>query len=187
MSDQFFEVLFRKLRIGKILSHIPKNSILCDVGCGTKGTLLFDVKDTIQKGYGFDNLVESREDDKISLKKHNLDYDPIPLEDSSMDVVTALAVLEHFENPLFVLKQMHRILKPGGILLLTTPTPVSKPVLEFLAYKVHLISKREIDEHKHYFNKEELVNTLQEAGFRKENIKHRIFEICFNNFIKAVK
>lgn len=187
MAEPFFESIFRKLRINKVLSQIPSGSIVCDVGCGSGGVLLKSLKNRISRGYGFDNLVDETELENIVLKKLNMDCEALPLHDSSVDVVTALAVLEHFENPLFILQQVFRILKPGGILLLTTPTPMAKPVLEFLAYKLHLISKREIDEHKHYFNREELMQIHIKAGFGREKISCRLFELGFNSFLKAEK
>lgn len=187
MAEPFFESIFRKLRIDKVLSRIPPNTIVCDVGCGSGCVLLKSIKDKISRGYGFDNLIEDRKFDNIDLKMLNMDIEVLPLEDSSVDVVTALAVLEHFENPLFILQQVFRILKPGGMLLLTTPTPMAKPVLEFLAYRLNLISKREIDEHKHYFNREELMEIHCRAGFQREKIFCRLFEMGFNSFVRAEK
>lgn len=187
MSEPFFESIFRKLRLCKVLPQIPNGSTVCDVGCGSGGFLLKSVQDRIIRGYGFDNLVENRESGNLIFTKLNLDREPLPLDDSSVDLATALAVLEHFENPLFILQEIHRILKPGGILLLTTPTPAAKPILEFLAYRLHLISKREIDEHKHYFNREELMDTHIRAGFHEDKISISLFEAGFNSFVRAEK
>ncbi|MCD4784837.1 MAG: class I SAM-dependent methyltransferase [Candidatus Eremiobacteraeota bacterium] len=187
MKEPFFEPIFRKLRIGKIIKYIPAGSIICDMGCGPVGEFLFGIKDHIKKGYGFDNLTNDSNNTNIILKKINIATDEIPLADSTVDVVTSLAVLEHLDNPLFMLKESYRILQPGGSLLLTTPAPVAKPILEFLAYRLHLISKREIDEHKHYFNREELRDIFIKAGFQDNNIKCSVFEFGFNNFVIAQK
>lgn len=187
MNEPFFEPIFRKLRFWKITSGIPDGSILCDVGCGPRGALLFTVKERISRGYGFDRRVEDKADGKITLKNLDMDRENIPLDDNSMDAVTSLAVLEHLDNPRHILGEIFRILKPGGTLLLTTPTPAAKPVLEFLAYRAGLVSRREIDEHKHYFNLEELRKILEETGFRPDNINCRIFQLGFNNFVKALK
>ena len=187
MKEPLFELIFRKLRIRRILNLVPPDSIVCDMGCGPVGEFLFGIRDHIKKGYGFDNLVQDCNEIKIVLQKMNIETDKTPLNDSTVDVVISLAVLEHLENPLLMLKESYRILKPGGRLLLTTPTPIAKPVLEFLAYKLHLVSRREIDEHKHYFNREELREILVNAGFQENKIKCSKFEFGFNHFICGEK
>jgi SAM-dependent methyltransferase len=58
--------------------------------------------------------------------KSNLnDLDPWPgLSDGSMDAVVFGEVFEHLLNhPVGLLKQIHRLLRPGGLLLMTTPNP----------------------------------------------------------------
>jgi ubiquinone/menaquinone biosynthesis C-methylase UbiE len=47
--------------------------------------------------------------------------DPIPIETGSMDFVIACHMLEHLPNPLKALKEIYRVLKPGGILYLSVP------------------------------------------------------------------
>ena len=187
MKEPFLEPVFRRLRFYKIEKLIPLNSVVCDLGCGPRGELLKHIQSRIEKGAGFDNLVEPFCGEKISLMPLNLDIESIPLKDESVDTVVSLAVLEHLENPLHLIKEAYRILKKGGSLLLTTPTPLAKPVLEFLAYRLCLISKREIDEHKYYFSKNELSDLLIKCGFSDNRIISRVFQLGFNNFIHAVK
>lgn len=43
------------------------------------------------------------------------------LADNAYDVVVSFQVIEHIENDALFLKEIHRVLKPGGIALLTTP------------------------------------------------------------------
>lgn len=45
----------------------------------------------------------------------------IPFPDASADLIVLTEVLEHLHSPLEALKEMHRVLKPGGRLVLTTP------------------------------------------------------------------
>ena len=45
----------------------------------------------------------------------------LPLRDESCDLVLALDVLEHFEDDAFVLREVARVLKPGGLLFATVP------------------------------------------------------------------
>ncbi len=46
---------------------------------------------------------------------------PIPLEDSCVDVVTAFQFIEHIHDRIGFIKDVYRVLKPGGTFLCTTP------------------------------------------------------------------
>jgi len=52
---------------------------------------------------------------------HNLNKFPYPFEDNSFDLVEAYHILEHLDKPFVVMKEMHRILKPGGKLRIKVP------------------------------------------------------------------
>ena len=45
----------------------------------------------------------------------------IPLEDMSVDAILCTEVFEHLKNPILAVKEFSRLLKPGGLLLLTAP------------------------------------------------------------------
>jgi len=45
----------------------------------------------------------------------------IPLPDASADVVTCIEIIEHLDDPEAFIREVKRILKPGGVLVLTTP------------------------------------------------------------------
>jgi SAM-dependent methyltransferase len=51
----------------------------------------------------------------------NLNHEPLPYADASFDVVTATEVIEHLEDFRQVVREIHRVLKPGGICILSTP------------------------------------------------------------------
>lgn len=52
---------------------------------------------------------------------HDLNVFPYPFSDNIYDEITAEHVLEHLEKPFLVMKEFHRILKPGGILHIRVP------------------------------------------------------------------
>ncbi len=150
-------------RYHKVVGHIPRNCILADFGCG-KGNFLRYVQSQIAFGYGVDTkITRSDEGGKLSFKEADLNAG-IPLDDGSIDVATSLALLEHLREPALFVKEVFRILKPNGICILTTPSPLSKPLLEFLAYRLKIISEQDIRDHKHYFGKEELGELFSAFG-----------------------
>ncbi|HVY71725.1 MAG TPA: class I SAM-dependent methyltransferase [Verrucomicrobiae bacterium] len=52
---------------------------------------------------------------------HVCDIENIPLPDACMDAIVCTEVIEHVVDPPRVLKELGRLLKPGGTLLLTSP------------------------------------------------------------------
>ena len=50
---------------------------------------------------------------------------PLPLADNSVDAVTAMDVLEHLTDPRTLIREAHRVLRPGGYLVLATPNLAS--------------------------------------------------------------
>lgn len=184
MKEPILEPLLRHFRFRKILRHISPNSIVVDIGCGHTPHLLNRLERFIKEGTGLDQLVINGKKGKIKLVSSVLKR-KIPIKSNYADHVTLIAVLEHLESPNELLKEAFRILKPGGKFLLTTPSHLNKPLLEFLAFKLNIVSPREIAEHKRYFWKSELVSVVKKAGFI--NIHHEYFEFFLNNFVVARK
>lgn len=70
------------------------------------------------------------------------------------EVVIALAVFEHLHpNQLQqVLHQLHVITVPEALIVGTVPTPLARPVLELLSYRLRLIDPSQIRDHKVYYD-----------------------------------
>lgn len=183
-KEELLEPILRRIRTSKVRKYIPKNCILCDIGCGFNAKFLLDISDYISEGYGFDKKIDKKKINNIYIQNAEI-ANNIPLEDESVDCVTLLAVLEHLDNATKVLSECYRVLKFGGILILTTPSPFSKPILEFLSSKLKIVSPVEIADHKHYYSKKEMVKILEDIGFK--NIETRSFEFGLNNLAAAFK
>lgn len=52
---------------------------------------------------------------------HNLNVSPHPFTDNTFDLIEASHVLEHLDKPFAVMKELHRLLKPGGKLIVKVP------------------------------------------------------------------
>lgn len=184
MNEPPLEPILRKLRTEKIKKFIPKSSTVVDVGCGREAYFLNSISSSIKEGIGIDQSTENKKTGNLTFMRLPIAR-KIPLPDKTADCITMMAVLEHLDHPREILEESLRILKEGGILLMTSPTPVSKPILNLFALRLNLLSKRQIDEHKSYFWGSELRKLLLEIGFRK--VENKYFELFFNNLIIARK
>lgn len=178
------------LRMRRILPHLRRSDqVVADFGSGYDAAFLARVLErgmaarAIAVDLSLDPEIAS---DRLALVEADLNA-ALPIPDASVNVATSLAVLEHLDRPDTHAKELFRVLKPGGTLLLTTPSPLGKPVLEFLAYRLGVIDRAEIDDHKRYFDGAALRAVLRDAGFRDADIHHETFLLGMNNFIRATK
>lgn len=178
--DKKLDKLIRWFRFHQVIRLVPDNCIVCDIGCGLDCLFLETIDHKLVKGIGIDQDVDKGIEQKNpKIKVYQADVQKnLPLESASIDVVTMMALIEHILDYDSALQEIYRILKPGGRLILTTPTPAAKLVLEFMAFKLHIIAEDEIKDHKQYFSAILLKGALSKAGFQAIKTKH--FELGFN-------
>ncbi len=145
--------------------------------------MLKALREKISKGVGIDILVENGRDGNLELRRGDFTK-RLPIADGEFGTITMLAIIEHLENPAPLLRECGRGLRRSGRIILTTPSPPSKPVLELLAW-LHVISRKEIFDHKHYYNKEEIEGLLAAAGFR--DVKAWAVSFGLNNMAVGFK
>lgn len=96
---------------------------LLELGCGEgRGVDLLAPKATSY--LGLDKLEEVVTELKDKFPKYEFKstvFPPIDLEDNSFDTIVTFQVIEHIQNDELYLKEIHRILKPGGTALISTP------------------------------------------------------------------
>ncbi len=185
MSEPFLEPVLRWMRLRRVISHIPKNSVVLDVGCGRTAAFLKAISPRIKQGFGVDFKTDDIQFNNIQTTQLRLE-NHLPFKDSTFDVVTMLAVLEHIDKEQEILSEIYRVLVPRGKLVITVPSLRSQPVLEFLAYKLKIVSEAEIRDHKRYYNRDKLKKVLIEVtGFQEFN--HQYFQFGMNNFCTVVK
>lgn len=109
LLESFLSV-FDKEQRGKVL----------DIGCGD-GDYAYNLK-----RMGFDVLAGDMDVDRfrykgqINFQKCNV-TERLPFDDNAFDYILLAEVVEHLKNPYDVMKELNRILKPGGALVLSTP------------------------------------------------------------------
>ena len=57
----------------------------------------------------------------VTFWRRDLNRDELPFKDGELDMIFASEVLEHLFSPDYAVKEWRRVLKPGGVLFITTP------------------------------------------------------------------
>jgi ubiquinone/menaquinone biosynthesis C-methylase UbiE len=109
-----------------------EDKVVANLGFGDRTSLetLAHYKNTV---YGIELNMNSLKDAySINPRLCQADVENIPFRSQSFDGVLFSEVLEHTTNPQGAISEIRRILKPGGLLLLTTPNRNSIPLNYFL-------------------------------------------------------
>lgn len=100
--------------------------IVLDYGCGPGNDLLgFATASKPERLIGIDVSSTSLAQSKARMQMHgfNVEFhsvdasaEPLPFDDASIDYIHSAGVLHHLANPLAALKELRRVLKPGGMM-----------------------------------------------------------------------
>lgn len=143
------------------LANEPIGKLL-DVGCGGGRFLNRMKRQGWQvEGTDFDEQATKKVTSRYGIKTHVGDLPQCALPADSFDVITMSQAIEHLYDPLTTLRECLRILKPGGLLVMTTPNAKSIGACEFGAFWRGWEAPR----HLHLFSVESLQQLTQRAGF----------------------
>ena len=108
-----------------VLNHLstlglPSAARILDAPCGSPASLTLGLRERGFDAVGADIDPEAAKRLGVAFKKANLDA-PLPWPGQTFDAVISTEGIEHLENHFSFLREVYRILKPGGIFVLTTP------------------------------------------------------------------
>jgi ubiquinone/menaquinone biosynthesis C-methylase UbiE len=128
-----------------------------DVRKAQKGSLTIHMNDRIRK---------------VPAYRVNLETTPLPVEDEMFDYILCSEVIEHMEqDPMFMLSELNRVLKPGGMLILTTPNIASSSAIHRILngldpyFYMQYRKAGTLDRHNYEYSPYSLSQTLKAAGF----------------------
>jgi SAM-dependent methyltransferase len=117
-----------KLRAGR------RDGALIDVGCGTAGLWQF-VSGLFSNYVGVDAIKYEMFPQGEQFCKSELNTEPVRLPDCSAEVVASVETIEHLENPRALARELVRLVKPEGWIVITTPNQLSWASLACLLLK----------------------------------------------------
>jgi len=160
----------------KLIKRYKSNTTLLDIGCG-EGFFLFNAS---KAGYVTKGVELSRDAARYARKEFGMDVEAKPLEELQLvenhfDVVTLWVVLEHVPYPLPLLKEVHRMLKPGGLLAVSTPN-VGSMLAKILGKRWWEIRRVHINQ----FTTKTLMDILLNAEFKN------VSSVCYRETISLL-
>lgn len=120
--------------VAAMLAERDGAGTLADIGCGT-GELWQALRGRFQSCVGVDAVRYDGLPQDVDFHAADLDARRLPLSDGSVDAAAAVEVIEHLENPRAFVRELARIVRPGGWVVVTTPNQLSALSLLTLAVK----------------------------------------------------
>jgi SAM-dependent methyltransferase len=132
---------------------------------------------------------------EIRVFNVDLESDAIPVPDGHYDVVLCCEVLEHMErDPMAMMSEVNRVLRDGGLLVLTTPNANSSRSIEkaltgrepyfYMQYR----RSGEADRHNYEYSVRTLVRVVSAAGFPSPSVwTEDSFEVPAPDVIRRVR
>lgn len=168
-------------RLRQILNLAPLNDVnsVLDVGCGHGFITSMIAKNTKARVTGTDFSKSAVSQAGEFYKLPNLsfvdgDAKKLPFDDNSFDLVVSSEIIEHIPGPQDVIEEFYRVVKPGGLVLITTPNPWNPQMpIRALLKKLNILKKKQIFDVP--ISPFKLNDMVEEAGFKIKKRKSAFF------------
>lgn len=166
-------------RCREITASYKKPGKILDVGCG-RGLLLSHMK---RNGWQVNGIEYNDETASYANQQYNVnvttttDYPP-----NSFDIITITHVLEHLNNPLEMLNEYYKLLKPGGLLIVSTPNLNSLQAKFGQRMWFHL----DMPHHLFHFSEKSLSKAIIDNSFKILKIKRLSIDQDFFGWVQTI-
>jgi len=164
--------------VKKILREYVKsdrNKKILDLGCGDGPNLRWLAnfsKDLCGTDYNFLRLVRAEKNmakEGIHVKFFLTDIMSLPFEENSFDIVFFNHVIEHINDDLQALRNIYKITKKGGLVIIGTPNEGA--LFWKFAYWIEPRVKRQTD-HVNFYTAKSFSKLVKKAGFVVKHVEH---------------
>jgi SAM-dependent methyltransferase len=176
--------------------EISDGDRIIDLGCGMGFYLMAmgRIRELWRVGYDYDPLrLRQAQTENPNVNFVSGLVEDLPFSSGSFDKVLLSEVLEHLSNDVYGLKEIHRILKPGGILAISVPHmnyPFLWDPINRIRTGLGLNPLRSgplvgiWTNHERLYTPDDLVSVLDQAGFEVEVIEESThYSFPFSHFI----
>jgi len=185
-ADRFGQYLSAR-RISCFIDDITDLKI-ADLGCGYQAKLSSGWLTKVRRAYLVDLKVDPRlAGDRVEIIQGGLPKATQAITENELDLVLLNSVLEHLSEPEEMLREIYRILAPGGTCLLNVPSWRGKYWLELFAFRFGWSPAEEMDDHKRYYDVRDLWPLLVQAGFLPSRIRCFSHKFGMNTFAAVKK
>jgi len=181
---------FRAQRANKLIPSALRDGRILDIGCGSYPYFLAHT--SFAEKFAIDQIpLPQQTAAELRIESFTLDLEikpRLPFEDNFFEAVTLLAVVEHLDpaHMAALFKEIYRVIKPSGQVILTTPAAWSDGLLKFMA-RINLVSAEEIHEHAYAYTLPLLGWYFGQAGFEMTKTQFGYFEFMLNMWATAQK
>lgn len=177
------KILFFKL--ASYLNNLPKGRVIMDLGCGTGDLTRYLAEHFKQHIFIGEDIHDTTLNYAKQFKQENTSYMKggeykIPVNNNSIDFVFAHEVIEHINNDKLFTKEIRRILKKNGVIVITTPNRNKVPF------------ENTNPDHKRHYVVQELTKLFTSSGFKILSVNYRwpklsrTIDRLFNNWKESV-
>ena len=172
----------------KPMIDLPQSAKILEVSCGTRGDgigVAISEKKVIESDLSLDAVLKTRERARLAGTEKNQEFivcdaENLPFADNTLDAAFITASLHHLPNPEKGLKEMKRVVKPGGLVIIALepnswPYYTIFPLLSPTKWLVRKMQKRKInsvaDDTTRGFSKKKLERLVKGADLEIIDIK----------------